>query len=87
MSLCKRDHRWFGFHAWDGSRAQGPQVGKHLGTNRIRIHVFSHDCIVEFFWRSSNRSVIRGPLERFSLDCRKGLVLVLVLVLLRPLVG
>ena len=26
-------------------------------------------------------------LERFSLDCRKGLVLVLVLVLLRPLVG
>ena len=25
--------------------------------------------------------------ERFSLDCRKGLVLVLVLVLLRPLVG
>ena len=26
-------------------------------------------------------------IERFSLDCRKGLVLVLVLVLLRPLVG
>ena len=26
-------------------------------------------------------------LERFSLDCRKGLVFVLVLVLLRPLVG
>ena len=26
-------------------------------------------------------------LEWFSLDCRKGLVLVLVLVLLRPLVG
>ena len=26
-------------------------------------------------------------LERFSLDCRKGLVLVLFLVLLRPLVG
>ena len=26
-------------------------------------------------------------LERFSLDCRKGLVLVLVLALLRPLVG
>ena len=26
-------------------------------------------------------------LEQFSLDCRKGLVLVLVLVLLRPLVG
>ena len=26
-------------------------------------------------------------LERFSLDCRKGLVLVLVLVLLRPLAG
>ena len=26
-------------------------------------------------------------LERFSLVCRKGLVLVLVLVLLRPLVG
>ena len=25
-------------------------------------------------------------LERFSLDCRKGLVLVLILVLLRPLV-
>ena len=31
----------------------------------------------------------QGTLERFSLDCRKGfvLVLVLVLVLLRPLVG
>ena len=28
-----------------------------------------------------------SKLERFSLDCRKGLVLVLVLVLLRPLVG
>ena len=26
-------------------------------------------------------------IEQFSLDCRKGLVLVLVLVLLRPLVG
>ena len=26
-------------------------------------------------------------IERFSLDCRKGLVLVLVLVLVRPLVG
>ena len=26
-------------------------------------------------------------LKQFSLDCRKGLVLVLVLVLLRPLVG
>ena len=26
-------------------------------------------------------------IERFSLDCQKGLVLVLVLVLLRPLVG
>ena len=26
-------------------------------------------------------------IERFSLDCRKGLVLVSVLVLLRPLVG
>ena len=30
---------------------------------------------------------IKTLLERFSLDCRKGLVLVLVLVLLRPLVG
>ena len=34
---------------------------------------------------TENCSVI--SLERFSLDCRKGLVLVLVLVLLRPLVG
>ena len=30
---------------------------------------------------------VSNALERFSLDCRKGLVLVLVLVLLRPLVG
>ena len=29
----------------------------------------------------------KQQIERFSLDCRKGLVLVLVLVLLRPLVG
>ena len=41
----------------------------------------------------SNHSLCRHQttfyfwLERFSLDCRKGLVLVLVLVLLRPLVG
>ena len=32
-------------------------------------------------------SVTLYALERFSLDCRKVLVLVLVLVLLRPLVG
>ena len=31
--------------------------------------------------------VLLKQLERFSLDCRKGLVLVVVLVLLRPLVG
>ena len=31
--------------------------------------------------------LIDACIERFSLDCRKGLVLVLVLVLLRPLVG
>ena len=30
---------------------------------------------------------VTSGIERFSLDCRKGLVLVLVLVLLRPLVG
>ena len=30
---------------------------------------------------------VRLTIERLSLDCRKGLVLVLVLVLLRPLVG
>ena len=29
----------------------------------------------------------KRELEQFSLDCRKGLVLVLVLVLLHPLVG
>ena len=36
---------------------------------------------------SSNEDLSFWFIERFSLDCRKGLVLVLVLVLLRPLVG
>ena len=35
-------------------------------------------------WMSKHENNVE---ERFSLDCRKGLVLVLVLVLLRPLVG
>ena len=35
----------------------------------------------------SNVLIYGLKIERFSLDCRKGLVLVLVLVLLRPLVG
>ena len=36
---------------------------------------------------SCDLCVFTDVIERFSLDCRKGLVLVLVLVLLRPLVG
>ena len=45
--------------------------------------------ILGFVWSTIGKSeyCVRCKLERFSLDCRKGLVLVLVLVLLRPLVG
>ena len=36
-------------------------------------------------WNLKSNTVLDSLIERFSLDCRKGLVL--VLVLLRPLVG
>ena len=44
-------------------------------------------CCIVFDAISIFKLAIDFTIERFSLDCRKGLVLVLVLVLLRPLVG
>ena len=49
-------------------------------TSRIEIYKWQ---LVNKTKKTNNNKT----LERFSLDCRKGMVLVLVLVLLRPLVG
>ena len=72
-------------------------LSKRVLNGRLGITEFSHlNCDVNYFTISieihnlSNYlylARITLVLERFSLDCLKGLVLVLVLVLLRPLVG
>ena len=72
-------------------------LSKRVLNGRLGIAEFSHlNCDVNYFTISieihnlSNYlylARITLVLERFSLDCLKGLVLVLVLVLLRPLVG
>ena len=55
-----------------------------LSHSRFECSCFSSYKIRPLFFQSLALTV--SLLERFSLDCRKGLVLVLVLVLLRPLV-
>ena len=72
-------------------------LSKRVLNGRLGIAEFSHlNCDVNYFTISieihnlSNYlylARITLLLERFSLDCLKGLVLVLVLFLLRPLVG
>ena len=72
-------------------------LSKRVLNGRLGIAEFSHlNCDVNYFTISieihnlSNYlylARITLVLERFSLDCLKGLVLVLVLFLLRPLVG
>lgn len=72
-------------------------LSKRVLNGRLGIAEFSHlNCDVNYFTISieihnlSNYlylARITLLLERFSLDCLKGLVLVLVFVLLRPLVG
>lgn len=72
-------------------------LSKRVLNGRLGIAEFSHlNCDVNYFTISieihnlSNYlylARITLVLERFSLDCLKGLVLVLVFVLLRPLVG
>ena len=72
-------------------------LSKRVLNGRLGIAEFSHlNCDVNYFTISieihnlSNYlylARITLLLERFSLDCLKGLVLVLVLVLPRPLVG
>ena len=55
-----------------------PKLG--LFSQRFFVFLCFFFCINLIF-------LLSVAIERFSLDCRKGLVLVLVLVLLRPLVG
>ena len=72
-------------------------LSKRVLNGRLGIAEFSHlNCDVNYFTISieihnlSNYlylARITLVLERFSLDCLKGLVLVLVLVLPRPFVG
>ena len=72
-------------------------LSKRVLNGRLGIAEFSHlNCDVNYFTISieihnlSNYlylARITFVLERFSLDCLKGLVLVLVFVLPRPLVG
>ena len=72
-------------------------LSKRVLNGRLGIAEFSHlNCDVNYFTISieihnlSNYLYlvrITLVLERFSLDCLKGLVLVLVLVLPRPFVG
>ena len=72
-------------------------LSKRVLNGRLGIAEFSHlNCDVNYFTISieihnlSNYlylARITLVLERFSLDCLKGLVLVLVFVLPRPLVG
>ena len=72
-------------------------LSKRVLNGRLGIAEFSHlNCDVNYFTISieihnlSNYlylARITLLLERFSLDCLKGLVLVLVFVLPRPLVG
>ena len=72
-------------------------LSKRVLNGRLGITEFSHlNCDVNYFTISieihnlSNYlylARITLLLERFSLDCLKGLVLVLVFVLPRPLVG
>ena len=72
-------------------------LSKRVLNGRLGIPEFSHlNCDVNYFTISieihnlSNYlylARITLVLERFSLDCLKGLVLVLVLVLPRPFVG
>ena len=72
-------------------------LSKRVLNGRLGIAEFSHlNCDVNYFTISieihnlSNYlylARITLILERFSLDCLKGLVLVLVLVLPRPFVG
>ena len=72
-------------------------LSKRVLNGRLGIAEFSHlNCDVNYFTISieihnlSNYlylARITLLLERFSLDCLKGLVLVLVLVLPRPFVG
>ena len=72
-------------------------LSKRVLNGRLGIAEFSYlNCDVNYFTISieihnlSNYlylARITLVLERFSLDCLKGLVLVLVLFLLRPLVG
>ena len=63
----------------------------HKNSDFSGISVTERSCaapIAEVESHISDRcSYLVSGIERFSLDCRKGLVLVLVLVLLRPLVG
>ena len=79
----------------------GPTVIWCFANGTILTHssfknVFKSSTICQKFFTEISLQTVSGPyfnniknslLERFSLDCRKGLVLVLVLVLLRPFVG
>ena len=60
------------------------QCLSHSRDQKVVTSLVQSAIVVE---RINGRLKISVTIERFSLDCRKGLVLVLVLVLLGPLVG
>ena len=72
---------------------------RNVGNFPFIITTNMDELLERFLWKTGNGGekirldqvsctwCCRVLIERFSLDCRKGLVLVLVLVLLRPLVG
>ena len=53
-------------------------------SKKLTFRIFADD--MNMYYSSKDPEQLQS-VRAFSLDCRKGLVLVLVLVLLRPLVG